>query len=160
MKIRAFQLQDENAVIDLWLRCGLVSPQNNPCADIQRKLAVAPELFLVGEESSEVVATIMVGYEGHRGWLNYSISYDSHEKLETYRRAGVAEYILWRTEEQALDWMVLIKGHYVALKPDAAGIIRSPYFRGLWLNVPALLAPDRRAILNTLNQGLANAGWL
>lgn len=71
MIIRAFAATDENAVIDLWLRCGLVAPQNNPRADIQRKLQVAPELFLVGVLDGEIVASVMAGYEGHRGWINY-----------------------------------------------------------------------------------------
>ena len=71
MNIRAYQSADEAAVIDLWLRCGLVAPQNNPRADIARKLQVAPELFLVGTLGTEVVATVMAGYEGHRGWINY-----------------------------------------------------------------------------------------
>lgn len=71
MNISIYQPDDESAVIDLWLRCGLVAPQNNPRADIQRKLQVAPELFLVGKIDTEVVATVMAGYEGHRGWINY-----------------------------------------------------------------------------------------
>ena len=71
MIIRPYKTTDENMVIDLWMRCGLISPQNNPQTDIQRKLAVAPELFLVGTLNSEVVATVMAGYEGHRGWINY-----------------------------------------------------------------------------------------
>jgi len=71
MIIRAFAAADENAVIDLWLRCGLVAPQNNPRADIRRKLQVAPELFLVGVLDGEIVASVMAGYEGHRGWINY-----------------------------------------------------------------------------------------
>ena len=71
MTIRAFNSADDGAVIELWRRCGLIAPQNNPHADIHRKLAVAPELFLVGTFDSEIVATAMVGYEGHRGWINY-----------------------------------------------------------------------------------------
>ena len=71
MKIGAFKPADESAVIDLWSRCGLIAPQNNPQSDIQRKLAVAPELFLIGTLDSEIVATVMAGYEGHRGWVNY-----------------------------------------------------------------------------------------
>lgn len=71
MNITIYQPGDESAVIDLWLRCGLVAPQNNPRADIQRKLQVNPELFLVGRIDTEIVATVMAGYEGHRGWINY-----------------------------------------------------------------------------------------
>jgi ribosomal protein S18 acetylase RimI-like enzyme len=58
-------------VIALWSSCGLVVPQNNPVADIRRKLDVAPELFLVGIVDSRPVASVMAGYEGHRGWINY-----------------------------------------------------------------------------------------
>ena len=49
----------------------MVAPQNNPVTDIQRKLDDSPELFLVGTIDSELIATVMAGYEGHRGWINY-----------------------------------------------------------------------------------------
>lgn len=71
MEIRTFRSDDEPAVIQLWWDCGLVMAHNDPQKDIQRKLAVQPDLFLVGVEDERIVATVMVGYEGHRGWLNY-----------------------------------------------------------------------------------------
>jgi len=70
MKIRSFELADESAVIALWQRCGLTRPWNDPKKDVQRKLCVQPHLFLVGIEQ-ELIATVMAGYEGHRGWINY-----------------------------------------------------------------------------------------
>lgn len=71
MIIRTYQPADEEAVIELWRQCGLVVPQNNPRLDIHRKLSVSPELFLVGAIKARIVATVMAGYEGHRGWINY-----------------------------------------------------------------------------------------
>jgi len=71
MKIRPFQLSDREAVVQLWKECGLVVPHNDPNRDIDRKLKVNPEWFLVGEVEGEVIASCMVGYEGHRGWINY-----------------------------------------------------------------------------------------
>lgn len=71
MKIRPFENQDEAAVIQLWMDCGLVAPQNNPIQDIRRKSKVNPEWFLVGLENDTIVASCMAGYEGHRGWINY-----------------------------------------------------------------------------------------
>lgn len=71
MEIRSFIADDEPAVIELWDRCGLLRPWNDPKRDIQRKLLVNPELFLVGLIQGVVVATAMAGYEGHRGWINY-----------------------------------------------------------------------------------------
>jgi len=71
MDIRCYRTADEDAVVVLWAACGLTRPWNDPRRDIARKLAVQPELFLVGEESGALVATAMGGYDGHRGWVNY-----------------------------------------------------------------------------------------
>jgi len=71
MEIRVYAPADEEAVIGLWKACDLVRSWNDPRKDIRRKLAVNPELFLVGVEEGKLVATVMAGYEGHRGWINY-----------------------------------------------------------------------------------------
>lgn len=71
MEIRAFATPDTEAVVALWERCELTRPWNDPRADIQRKLAVQPHLFLVGENEGAVIATVMAGNDGHRGWMNY-----------------------------------------------------------------------------------------
>jgi ribosomal protein S18 acetylase RimI-like enzyme len=71
MQIRSFQSADEQAVVALWHRCGLTRPWNDPQRDIQRKLRIQPELFLVGTLDEQVIATVMAGYDGHRGWLYY-----------------------------------------------------------------------------------------
>ena len=69
MIIRPYLHKDESAVIGLWQKCNLAKPQNNPKLDIERKLKVNPELFLVGTIGSKVVATVMGGYDGQRGWV-------------------------------------------------------------------------------------------
>ncbi len=71
MQIRPYREADEHAVVALWRACGLTRPWNDPHKDIARKLTVQRELFLVGEVQDEVVATVMAGFEGHRGWVNY-----------------------------------------------------------------------------------------
>ncbi len=71
MKIRSYQKEDQEIIINLWIVCGLVVPHNNPVRDIVRKLSVNPKTFLVGTIKNEIVATCMVGYEGHRGVINY-----------------------------------------------------------------------------------------
>ena len=77
--IRPYRPGDEGAVIELWLLCNLVVPHNNPKRDIERKLQVNPEWFLVGLVGDKVVATCMAGYEGHRGWINYLVVSPSHQ---------------------------------------------------------------------------------
>jgi ribosomal protein S18 acetylase RimI-like enzyme len=71
MRIRPFKPEDEGAVVALWEECRLTRPWNDPHKDIARKLAVQPELFLVGVLKDNIVASVMAGYEGHRGWVNY-----------------------------------------------------------------------------------------
>ncbi len=71
MDIRPYLEKDQLPLIRLWTDIGLVAPHNNPKRDIERKLAVNPEWFLIGESEGEVIASCMVGYDGHRGWVNY-----------------------------------------------------------------------------------------
>jgi ribosomal protein S18 acetylase RimI-like enzyme len=71
MQIRTFHAADESAVVALWDECRLTRPWNDPHKDIARKLAIQSELFLVGVVDEAVIASVMAGYEGHRGWMNY-----------------------------------------------------------------------------------------
>lgn len=94
LEIRAFRHEDEAGLIDLWRRCNLIVPWNNPKLDIRRKLEVNPELFLVGLMDGKIVATVMGGYEGRRGWVNYlGVSPE-------YRRSGLGRKIMAAVEEK------------------------------------------------------------
>lgn len=90
MEIRPFQFEDEAAVISLWQRCDLVRPWNDPRKDIRRKLGVRPDLFLVGLLDGQIVACVIAGYEGHRGWLNY-LAVDPEHQRHGLARAIVEE---------------------------------------------------------------------
>ena len=69
MLIRSYRPADETEVIELWRECGLLR-WSDPKKDIARKLRVNGEWFLVGEIGGVVMATCMIGYEGHRAWIN------------------------------------------------------------------------------------------
>ena len=71
LQIRVYRESDQDAVVALWRESGLVRPWNDPVKDIHRKLRVQRDLFLVGTVDGRLVATVMAGYEGHRGWINY-----------------------------------------------------------------------------------------
>lgn len=71
MEIRPFRAEDEAAVIALWERCNLTRSWNDPRKDVERKLGVQRELFLVGVEHGDIVAAVMAAYDGHRGSVNY-----------------------------------------------------------------------------------------
>ena len=69
--IRQFKEGDEEALVSLWNMCKLTVPWNNPYKDIARKLKAQAELFLVGYLEDKLIASVMAGYDGHRGWINY-----------------------------------------------------------------------------------------
>ena len=71
LDIREFRDGEVEAVVSLWQACDLVVPWNDPRKDIERKLRAGRDLFLVGERAGQLVASVMGGYDGHRGWINY-----------------------------------------------------------------------------------------
>ena len=83
-----------------------------------------------------------------------SVSIDLHDKLRAYRRNGVQEYVVWRTQEQRIDWFELADGDYRPLPADDSGLIRSRVFPGLRLAVPALLNGDLDGALRELQAGI------
>ncbi|WP_418318973.1 GNAT family acetyltransferase [Piscinibacter sakaiensis] len=95
--IRAFADADEDAVVALWQACGLTRPWNDPHRDIERKRAVQRELFLVAEDGERrVVASVMGGYDGHRGWINYLAVDPRHQ------RQGIAAALVRELEARLL----------------------------------------------------------
>jgi ribosomal protein S18 acetylase RimI-like enzyme len=94
MNITEYIDTDRTEVIALWKRCGLVAPQNDPNKDIERKLKVNPELFIVGKLDEKIISTIMGGYEGHRGWVNY-LAVDPD-----YRRRGFGKEMMDEIEKK------------------------------------------------------------
>ena len=92
MNIRSYKPDDKEAIIDLWRECGLLAPQNDPVKDIERKLRVNPEWFLIGELDDKIIASCMAGYEGHRGWINYLAVSPEHQ------RRGFAKKIMAEAE--------------------------------------------------------------
>lgn len=93
MQIRTFLTTDTETVIKLWNDCELTRPWNNPYLDIQRKLSVRPDWFVVGEVDGKIVSSAMFGYEGHRGWVNYlAVS-------PAYQKRGYARQLMKYGEE-------------------------------------------------------------
>ncbi len=94
LQIRDFAPEDTEDVVALWTRCGLVRPQNDPRRDIERKQRVGDGGLLVGIDGDQIVATVMVGYEGHRGWINY-LGVCPHHRLKGHGRAMLQEAERW-----------------------------------------------------------------
>lgn len=87
--IRPFDRADSEALVALWHTVGLTRPWNDPHQDIERKLSVQPELFLVATDADAIGGSVMAGYDGHRGWLYY-LATDPSRRGEGIARALVA----------------------------------------------------------------------
>lgn len=96
MNIRLFQETDAEDLVALWQACGLTVPWNDPRKDITRKLQVGREFFLVGEVNGRLIASVMGGYEGHRGWVNYLAVHPDFQGL------GYGRTIMTAVEEKLL----------------------------------------------------------
>jgi len=94
MEIAEYQDKYAGQVIELWFKCKLVVPANNPRRDIARKRNVDPDLFLVGIKNGKVIASVMGGYDGHRGWINY-LAVDP-----VHRRRGHGRLIMQAVEKR------------------------------------------------------------
>ncbi len=105
---------------------------------------ISPDDYL--EDAPELVAEV----------ASSSVSYDLTDKLKSYRRNGVLEYIVWRVRDRQIDWFALKDGEYRRLPLDESGVYRSEVFPGLWLDTAALIRSDTRAAIATLERGLAS----
>ena len=87
-----------------------------------------------------------------------SAAIDLHRKLDAYRRNGVAEYLVWRTDDAAVDFFLLRGDRYDRQSLDAGGLLKSEAFPGLWLDADALVARDLPRLLAAVDAGCATAG--
>lgn len=136
MKIRSFTTPDTDAVINLWNDCGLTRSWNNPRLDIERKLAVNPEWFVVGDLNSEIVACAMFGYDGHRGWINYLAVSPQHQ------RRGYAKQLM-----QHGEGLLLAAGcPKLSLQVRTSNTQALSFYEALGYNVDAAVSMGKRLI--------------
>ena len=95
--IRPFKLEDKNSVVELWKICRLTRPWNNPEKDIERKLNVQSELFLVLEIQGSIIGSVMAAYDGHRGVINYLAVHPS------YQKKGYGKILMTHVEQELLN---------------------------------------------------------
>ena len=77
---------DVAGVIALWQACDLTRPWNDPAADIALARRGPNSTILIGRDGDAIVATVMVGHDGHRGWVYY-VATDPDRRAKGYGRA-------------------------------------------------------------------------
>ena len=90
LEINSYNPDYLNGVLNLWKNCSLIVSQNDPIEDIQKKLDFQPDLFFIGLLQGRVIGTVIAGYDGHRGWLNYLAV------LPEYQRRGFGKQLVDR----------------------------------------------------------------
>lgn len=82
---------DEDAVVALWRDCGLVNSPNDPSVDFRfAKAGPASDVLVGADENGRIQASVMVGHDGHRGWLYYVASSPKARGTGAGRRMIVA----------------------------------------------------------------------
>ena len=97
VKIRDFSVSDTERVVALWNRCGLTRPWNDPYKDISRKMSDNNGAFWVADHAEVVVASVMIGYDGHRGSINYLAV------VPEYQRSGLGAELMRRAEHFLIE---------------------------------------------------------
>ena len=96
-KFRKFKKNDTETVIELWKKCKLIVPWNDPLKDINRKLYIKDNLFIIGEINQRIIASAMAGYDGHRGYIYYLAV------LPEYQKKGIGSSLLSIVEKKLLQ---------------------------------------------------------
>lgn len=134
--IRPYRPEDSAAVVALWQACGLSRPQNDPLRDIARKQAVQPEGFLVAERGGQVLGSVMVGYDGTRGWLHLL---GVHPQAQ---RQGLGRALVQAAER----WLVARGGPKLNLQVRSDNSAVIAFYQALGYQVDAVVGLGKRLI--------------
>jgi len=108
LQIVVFDPSDREAVVDLWRRCDLTRPWNNPYADLDTTLSSPASTLLVARIGESLAGTVMVGFDGHRGWVYYLGVEPKHRRLGVGRRL-MEEAEAWLRERGASKIQLMVR---------------------------------------------------
>lgn len=106
---------DIPAVIVLWETCGLLRPWNDPAGDIARARGRENSDVLVGRDGEAIVATVVVGHDGHRGWVYY-VAVDPAHRGKGTGRAIMTAAEDWLRSHDILKVQLLVRADNTAVQ--------------------------------------------
>ena len=95
-------------VVALWQACGLTRPWNDPAADIALARKGANAAVLVGRDGRAIVATVLVGHDGHRGWVYY-LAVDQTRRGKGYGRVMMDAAERWLRDHGIEKLQLLVR---------------------------------------------------
>jgi ribosomal protein S18 acetylase RimI-like enzyme len=99
---------DVEAVTALWQRCGLTRPWNDPASDIAFARRGQNATILIGRAADTLIATAMVGHDGHRGWVYY-VAVDPDAQGKDFGRAIMAAAEDWLRQQGVTKAMLMVR---------------------------------------------------
>ncbi|MEM9516536.1 MAG: GNAT family acetyltransferase [Actinomycetota bacterium] len=138
VSVRRFVERDRERVIELWHLADLVRPWNDPHKDIDRKLSVADGMFLVATADGATVGTVMAGYDGHRGWINY-LAVDPG-----CREAGVGRTLMEHAERALHD----LGCPKVNLQIRTDNVAATEFYRRLGYQTDEVVSMGKRLVID------------
>ncbi len=148
MKIRNLTPADTEQAVALWQMCGLVRPWNDPRLDIARNLSAQPGLSLIAEAETRaeaeglpattVVGTVLLGYDGHRGWMYYLASHPE------WRGRGVGRALVTEAEAR-FEALGCPKAQLMVRADNAAAV---GFYEALGYEVNEVLVLGKRLIVD------------
>jgi ribosomal protein S18 acetylase RimI-like enzyme len=106
---------DVETVIALWQRCGLTRPWNDPASDIAFARRGVNATVLVGRAADTIVATAMVGHDGHRGWVYY-VAVDPDQRAKDFGRSIMAAAEDWLRQQDVVKAMLMVRPDNTAVR--------------------------------------------
>ncbi|AGF72177.1 GNAT family acetyltransferase [Corynebacterium halotolerans] len=104
-ELRASQIPE---VVQLWHDAGLTRPWNDPAADARQALATETSTVLVAVENDAIIASVMVGFDGHKGWVYY-VAVAPGQQGRGLGRIIMDAAIKWLEKFEAVELMLLVR---------------------------------------------------
>jgi ribosomal protein S18 acetylase RimI-like enzyme len=126
MEVLELSSQDEASVVSLWSEVGLTRPWNDAAADFQRAINGATSAVLGLKEDGRLIGTVMVGNDGHRGWVYY-LAVNESLRLQGKGRLLMAAAEEWLHDNGAVKVQLMVRTENAPVLEfyEAAGYERS-----------------------------------
>lgn len=110
MEITVLSGASVDAAVELWGQAGLTRPWNDPGDDVRRALEGPASTVLAGTADGALVATAMVGHDGHRGWVYY-LAVAPEQQGHGHGRAMMAACESWLLEREVPKMNIMVRGN-------------------------------------------------